>query len=279
MTEYRAIDIAERKVLKAAPGAKPKMAWIALDQLVIDGDFQRPLAPANWTAIGKIAAAFSWAHFTPVIVAPVGDGRFSVIDGQHRSHAARMCGIAEVPCMIVDLTVAQQAAAFTAINAQVTAVSGFHIFRAGLVAREPWAIACDQVCKDADAQLMTYHASTAAKKPGQIFCITLIRRHVEAGRGAMVTHGLKAIWACASAQDARIWSEIILGPWLMTLQEKPRAQQRDLRPFLAQHDLLRIERKVKVMMTEDKYAGHSKRVLMQSVIGKLLSVWLQDGGA
>lgn len=279
MTEYRPIDIADRKSIKRDPGEAPRMQWLKLDTIVIDGDFQRPLAPANWTAIGKIAAGFSWAHFTPVIVAPVGDGRFSVIDGQHRCHAARMCGLPEVPCMIVDLTIAQQAAAFTAINAQVTAVSSFHIFRAGLVAREPWAIACDQVCKDADARLMTYHASAAAKKGGEIFCITLIRRHVEAGRGAMVTHGLKAIWSSASAKESRIWSEIILSPWLMTLQETPRAQQRDLGPFLAQHDLLRIERKVKGMMAKDQYAGHSKRVLMQKVIGKLLTVWLQEGGA
>lgn len=279
MTEYRSIDIADRTTIRRDPGLKPDMAWIDLDQLVIDGDFQRPLAKANWTAIAKIAAAFSWAHFTPVIVAPVGDGRFSVIDGQHRCHAARLCKISAVPCMIVDLTVAQQAAAFTAINAQVTAVSGFHIYRAGLVAREPWAIACEQVCKDADARLMTYHASAAAKKGGELYCVTLIRRHVEAGRGGLVTHGLRAIWSSASAQDHRIWSEGILAPWLITLQMQPRAQQRDLGPFLAQHDLLRIERKVKQMLALDKYSRTSKRVLMQSTIGALLKTWLEEGGA
>jgi hypothetical protein len=279
MSQYRAIDIADRAAIKRDPGAKPHLCWIDLDQLVIDGDFQRPLGKANWTTIGKIAAAFSWAHFTPVIVAPIGDGRYSVIDGQHRCHAAMMCRIRAVPCMVVDLTVAQQAAAFTAINAQVTAVSSFHIYRAGLVAREPWAIACDQVCKDADTKLMAANASAAAKKGGEIYAVSLIRRHVEAGRGGMVTHGLRAIWSAANAQDYRSWSAGILAPWLITLQMTPRAQQRDLGPFLAQHDLLRIERRVKQMQAQDKYAGTSRRMLMQSTIGALLNTWLEEGGA
>ena len=208
--QYRPIDITDRIVRPLPTGARPEQCWLPLTKLLVDGDFQRPLGRGNWNNIQKIADAFDWNHFTPVIVSPIGDGFYSIIDGQHRCHAARLRGVAEVPCLVVQMTVAQQAAAFAAINGQITAITPLNIFRAALVARAPWAIACDQVVSDAGAKLMKSNASTPSKKAGEVYCIMLIRAHVDAGRGAMVTKGLQAIWSAPNKGDIALWSDRFL---------------------------------------------------------------------
>lgn len=276
---YRPIDTADRVVKPRNAGPKPDLMWLPLTKLVIDGDFQRPLARANWSAIQKIADAFSWSNFTPVVVAPVGDGRFSVIDGQHRCHAARLIGAADVPCMIVQLSVSEQAAAFATINGQVTAITPHNIFRAALVARAPWAIACQQVVADANAKLMTSNKSSKEKKPGEVYCVSLIRKHVEAGRGGVVTTVLKALWAAPSSTETAIWSNTTLAPLLAVMQTNPRAHRYDLAPFIAANDPLLIQRKVDRMMASDQYRGKSRVMLMQGVWTALLNKWLVEGAS
>jgi hypothetical protein len=276
---YRPIEIADRVAKPRNVGPQPDLEWLPLSKLVIDNDFQRPLARANWTTIQKIADAFNWSHFTPVVVAPVGDGRFSVIDGQHRSHAARLIGATDVPCMIVQLTVSQQADAFATINGQVTAVTPYHIYRAALVARAPWAIACQQVVADANARLMTFNKSSREKKPGEVYCVSLIRKHVEAGRGGMVTSVLKSLWAAPNFEDALTWSATTLSPLLFVIQEHPRAHRHDLAPFIAANDPLKVQRKVDRMMASDQYRGKSRVVLMQGIWKALLNKWLVEGAS
>lgn len=271
---YRSIDIGTRETRRANLGAPPEQGWLPLPALVIDDDFQRPLGRGNWSAIEKIAAAFKWEHFTPVVVAPVGDGKYSIIDGQHRCHAAALLGITDVPVMITYLTEAQQAAAFGAINGQVTAVTPVNIYRAAFVAREAWAIACDQVVKDAGCRLMQSHQSAAEKMPGQISSIALIRKHVAADRGAMVTAGLTALWASPSAAEKRTWSNSILSPWLYVLQENPRALRRDLPAFIAAHDPLRTAGLVNEMRSKPEYAAKSTVFLMQGVLKAQLNRWM-----
>lgn len=273
---YRNIDITNRAGRRADLGDAPQQMWLPLSDLVIDDDFQRPLGRANWTAIEKIAAAFAWAHFTPVIVAPVGDGKFSIIDGQHRCHAAALVGVKTVPAMVVHLTEAQQAAAFGAINGQITAVSPLNIFRAALVAREAWAIACDQVVADAGCRLMRSHVSALTRKPGQIISISLVRKHVAANRGAMVTAALKALWAAPSASEVRTWSNSTLAPWLLVLQENPRALRRDLAAFIAAHDPLETENRVDVLRTKPEYRSKSRHMLLQSVMAAQLTKWMSE---
>ncbi|MCB5199038.1 ParB N-terminal domain-containing protein [Loktanella sp. TSTF-M6] len=274
---FRDIDIGDRPKLRAQPGPRPGLKFILIDQLVIDGDFQRPLNRSNWLAIERIAKAFNWAHFTPIVAAPVGDDRYSVIDGQHRTHAARMIGADSVPAMIVNLTDAEQAAAFTAINGQVTAITAFHIYKAGLAAGEPWAVTARAVVADAGCELMTYHPSAAHKKGRQVYCISLIRSHVEAKRGALVTTGLSALARCASADNPAIWAHGFLRPWLAALQDNPRALQRDLTEFLALQDPLRIQKRVAQMGRKEDYADISHPVLMKRVIDQLLKAWMSGG--
>jgi hypothetical protein len=140
---HRGIHIDGRAVAAPNPGPAPMLQWIAVDRLVIDDAYQRPLLPGNWKAIEKIAQNFQWSRFSPVLVAPVTGGLFAVIDGQHRVHAAAICGITDVPAMVVQVGIEEQSRAFAWVNSQSIRVSVFHIFKAAFSAGDDWAVRAD----------------------------------------------------------------------------------------------------------------------------------------
>lgn len=271
---YRPIDTADRPLVPATPGRVPQLKFLRVGDLVLDDDFQRPLARRNWTQIEEIAANFTWAHFTPLVTAPVDGGRYCIIDGQHRTHAAALCGIAEVPAMVVDLTVEQQARAFTAINGAVTAITPFHIYRAALTALEPWAIACDKVTADAGCRLMTAPPSAANRKPGEILSIQLIRKWVDAGKSPLVLAALTAMRNCKTWEAKPMWSAAFLEPWFRAIDENPRSLRRDLTFFLNQHPPVDLLRKVDALKASAKWGGHSRYAIMSTLLRALLNDWM-----
>ena len=124
----RHIDIgSQTRPERVDPGAAPILQWIDIADLVVDDTYQRDLGRGNWKAIRRIAVAFKWSRFSPVFVSPVEGGRYAVIDGQHRAHAAAICGFPQVPCQIVPMTLEEQAASFAA--AVVRAKCGFLVRR------------------------------------------------------------------------------------------------------------------------------------------------------
>jgi hypothetical protein len=275
---YRKIDIGDRKIAGARALARPEVTWLPIAKLVIDEDYQRPLAKGNWTRIGKIAASFTWSHFTPLLVAPIEDGWWSIIDGQHRTHAALIAGQTEVPAMIVEMSVAEQAAAFSQVNGQVTAVSVSHLYKAGVVAGEPWALAATKAVEDAGAQLMTYNPSGAAKRARQVWCVGLIRDEIRKGRASLITLALSAIRRSEMGGDAGMWDFTVLRGWLGALHEVPRAQRRDLAAFLSLHDLRDLRRKVDILRARPDFAGRGPAGLFKDSIVALLGKWVADGG-
>ncbi|MBI1620099.1 ParB N-terminal domain-containing protein [Aquamicrobium zhengzhouense] len=146
----RSIDVTKlKRPANVDSGPAPMLQWIRIEQLVVDDSYQRDLKAGNWKTIQRIAEAFRWSRFSPVFVAPVEGGRFAIIDGQHRTHAAAICGFAEVPCQVVQMSLEEQAASFAAVNGLVTKVTLQQIFKAALTAGETWAIECDRICRDA----------------------------------------------------------------------------------------------------------------------------------
>lgn len=220
-------------------GPAPMLQWIPVDQLVIDDSYQRELKPGNWRAIMHIAEHFRWSRFSPVLVAPVEGGKFAVIDGQHRTHAAMLCGVAEVPCQVVQMDRREQAASFAAVNSAVTQVTLWNIYKAALAAGEVWALTCKKACEDAGCVLMTRNATTAEKKPGEIYAIHLIRRPVEAGRADSVTLALSGVRRSEFGQAAEAYSNEILKPLLSAVCDRPWLAEKgvDLAPVFDEFDI------------------------------------------
>ncbi|MFN3646260.1 MAG: ParB N-terminal domain-containing protein [Gemmobacter sp.] len=233
---YREIDRSAFGTVPLRDQPAPVLQWLTLAELVIDERYQRPLCEINWAAIRRIAAAFDWSRFTPVVVAPVEGGRFAVIDGQHRVHAAALCGVERVPAMVALIAPQAQAQAFIDINSKAIKVSGHHLYRAALVAGEAWAIRARNAVAAADCVLMEWNNVKAAdKRPGQVYCIGLVRRLVEAGHSGALTAGLRAIRAVDEGRKTELYTDMILTPWLNALALHPAAQALDLAAFLRRH--------------------------------------------
>jgi hypothetical protein len=203
------------------PGPAPMLQWIKIDDLVVDDRYQRDLKIGNWTAIQRIASTFKWSRFSSVFVAPVEGGKFAIIDGQHRTHAAAICGFAEVPCQVVQMTLQEQAASFAAVNGLVTKVTIWQIYKAALAAGEDWAVKCHQVCVNAGCSLMTGNNATDFKGAGEIYAIGLIRSYVEKGKAKLLTFMLKSLRASQGGGDAAVWSNEVLKPMMAAVVDRP----------------------------------------------------------
>jgi hypothetical protein len=279
---FRAIETGERRAPRPAQAALPVLRWLAIDDLVIDEDYQRPLTKGSWTQIVRIAGAFDWAHFLPVLVAPSPiEGKYSVIDGQHRTHAARMAGLEQVPALVVDLDEVGQARAFAAVNGLVTAVTPGTVFRAGLRAGEAWALATEAAVLKAGAKLSDYRPSSRDIKPGTVYCVGFIRSEVERGRGALVTQVLDAVRRSDSAGDIYAWSRPFLRPMILALVAVPRAQRRDLAAFLNEWPPVDTERRVAMLKRQSPdpaVRAKTLTALMVDVIVAMLTRWVAEGG-
>jgi hypothetical protein len=280
---YRAIDIGQRAARHGhVCHSLPQLRWVAIADLVIDEDYQRPLTKQSWRQINQIAQKFDLAHFLPVLVAPSAlPGKFSIIDGQHRTHAAMLVGMAEVPAQIVDLDEVGQARAFSAVNGVVTAVTAGHVFRAGLRAGEPWALATEAAVTKAGVRLVDYRPSASQMKPGHVYCVGWVRDEVKAGRGALVTQMLDALRRSSAGAEVYPWSRPFLRPFMLALVAVPRAQRRDLAAFLDMWSPGVMDRQAARLKRESKDPEIRTRThssLLTEIIQARLAGWVAEGG-
>lgn len=233
---FRAIDV--QGLVPASPRdqALPILQWVDVADLVIDDRYQRPLEVRNRQAIQQIADAFDWMQFSPVLVAPADGGRFAVIDGQHRVHAAQLCGIQRVPAQIVLATAAQQAQAFAGVNAKVTPMTLHQVYRAALVAGEGWAIRCRDVVEAAGCTLATANPSAKDRKPRVVYCIGVVRRMI-VQRGMADALGLVAY---DTSGRVALYSDFIVTPMAEAVFGAPDLVGCDLPAFLRAHDPFRV---------------------------------------
>jgi hypothetical protein len=157
-------------------GAVPMLQWLRIEDLLVDMTYQRPIHGRGRRNVVRIATAFSWSCFSPVIVSPVEGGKFAIIDGQHRTTAASLVGFDSVPCQVVIAAREQQAIAFKAINGTTVPISPMSLHAAALIARESWAVDLEDVCKRAEVELLRYPVPVERQHPGQTMAVGAIAR-------------------------------------------------------------------------------------------------------
>ena len=164
------------------------LQWIKIADLLVDESYQRPILGKGRNNVHRIAREFSWACFTPVVVAPVEGGKFTIIDGQHRTTAAALAGFDTVPCQVVIAAQKEQAAAFKAINGITTPISRMALHAAALVAQEPWAVELTQVCTAAGVELLRYPIPLENQRPGQTMAVGALSKCLKQyGRETLIT--------------------------------------------------------------------------------------------
>ncbi|MFG6604655.1 MULTISPECIES: DUF6551 family protein [unclassified Sulfitobacter] len=264
----RAIDITGREAVEGGPlGETPRLEFLPISSLVIDTSYQREIEGRGWSNINRIAKSFDWAKFSPIVASTRPDGRFAVIDGQHRVHAAALRGIAEVPALVSDLDTQQQAAAFSWINGSVTAMTPNQLFRAALAAFEPWAVQCDAVVSRAGCKLMQFNKNAASKKPGEIFCVGLVRKFVEAGVANSLWTVLRGISQSKRRDNIQYYNQFGLGSLVPAAAKAGVTQPDVISDFLDRNDLDKTAMQVRRLMDLPEHRGKSFSSLFnQSVL-------------
>ena len=196
------------------PGPDPVLTWLPISELCIDPDYQREINRDGRRAIEAIASKFEWSKFSAVVVSPISGGRFAVIDGQHRTTAAKLIGITSVPCIVQSLDRAGQAAAFAAINGSVTKITPWHVYKAALAAGEGWAVVLQRTAANASCRVMTANRSAKDKSGGELYGINTLRLLVKRHGEALVTHALKAYRKSIYGDLPIAWTTVYIQAWI-----------------------------------------------------------------
>jgi hypothetical protein len=157
--------------IKDSLGVKPGLAWLPVTNLRINPAYQREILQNGRRNIVKIATNFDWSLFGIIVVANIGNNLFAIVDGQHRTTAAALRGIEEVPCIIIHADPAKQAEAFAAINGAVTAISPLAIFAAQVAAEDPEALKLVDVCSRAGVTICRYPVPSNKMAAGDTLAI------------------------------------------------------------------------------------------------------------
>lgn len=106
--------------------------------LLVDSSYQRNVSDAK---VLNIAREWSWIACATIVVA-LRDGKFYVIDGQHRVMAAlRRADITYLPCIVFKITdVANEAQGFLTIQTQRKAMYSAEKFKALTITENPAAL-------------------------------------------------------------------------------------------------------------------------------------------
>lgn len=164
------------------PGELPVVDWISKDVINVDASYQRG---EDMARAEKIARAFSWSKFGAVVVVPREDGRYAIIDGQHRMLAAKMHPLVDnLPAVIMPAVkgTAAEATSFIGLNAERKAVSGLELFHARRAAGDEDAETIDQVLARAGVTVPRYPA--AKYQPGETIAVNVVHSLINR-RGAM----------------------------------------------------------------------------------------------
>lgn len=255
---YRKIEVSKEAPQTPADQPAPMLEWVRIDRMVIDETYQRDLTPGNWTAIRKIAADFHWSRFSPVLLAPLSGGFYAVIDGQHRVHAAAICGFETVPAMIVPIDSSEQARAFSWVNSAVVKITPHHIYKAALAAGEAWAVTAHASVEAAGCKLMTYNSTSKNKQPGQVYCIGLIRDLVKLGHAEQLRVGLGAIRQYDTEGRVALYSDYVLRPWIFALTDSADFLSLDLVAELNKRDPFKVMKLVDKALANGQIEGSPK---------------------
>jgi ParB-like nuclease domain len=220
---YEPLNVAHysQPVSPLSDGPAPYMDWIEVNRLVVDKTYQRDISKAGSANINRIAEFFEWAKFSPVIVAPVEGGRFTVIDGQHRATAAMLRGIEKVPCEIVHIDRARQAEAFAAINGNTTRVSPQVVYYARLTGKDPKAENMARVLSAAGVTVCRGGRTLRDMKAGETNAVGVLSRLLDKFGSETLISALQCITQTGSGNPGFLRATVI-EPLCVVLHKNPK---------------------------------------------------------
>ncbi len=253
-------------------GPAPMLQWLPIADLVVDDGYQRDLKTGNWKSIRKIADSFTWSRFSPVFVAPIEGGKYAIIDGQHRVHAALLCEFETVPCQIVQMSREEQAKSFAAVNGMVTKVTVWNLLKAELASGADWAVQLNCLVEEAGCKLALSNSTAEDKRAGTIYAGTGLRKLLEKHGPKPLLTALKIVRNADGYRDVpEPWTGTIIIPLLTALCQRPRAIARpefakrfELYPIWDEQD--RIHKETKERLRRGMPSMSKKELLESSLV-------------
>lgn len=211
--QYREIDVAQYREAVGVDfndaGPLPELKWLPISSLVVDPRYQREVGRAGERNVVKIAQGFRWRKFGVVIVAPLPDGRYAIVDGQHRTLGGAARGIEMVPCMVIAADEREQADAFTAINGNVTKMTPLQIHAARVAAGDSKALALEEACRLGGTTICRYPVPGNKMKAGETLAVSVLRRHLEIYGAPLLSLALRCITATRDGNPGMVRASVI----------------------------------------------------------------------
>jgi hypothetical protein len=232
-------------------GPKSELAWLPVNRLSIDMRYQRALeSRRSQMLVQRIAEEFQWARFGAVLVCPTALDAYAVLDGQHRLAGARMNGIIEVPCIVIEApSLADQAALFLSANRDRVAVHSFALHHAAVAAGDPEHVSIARVCRDADVAIARYPIPASKLNPNQSLAIGAIKKAIKLRGEDTAVATLLTLRTAYSNLPGALRAHLIEGiSALLALNQEITVDR--LVAALKQEGLRGIERRVQDVMIE-----------------------------
>lgn len=201
------LPLGEETERGAISGKIGRLQVIPVAKLFVDGVYQRAVSVGSVRNIKRICRTFDWAKFLPVIVTQEGD-EFHIVDGQHRTIAALTIGIKEVPCYVLSCSSAEAAAAFAAINGNVTRMEPLDLWFAELAAKQPEALALQNVLAAAGVKITRKKEGFSS---GETRSINVLRRALDFYGEALLTTILQCIVETGDGNPGMINGAVVHG--------------------------------------------------------------------
>jgi hypothetical protein len=219
------------------PGPAPQLQWIEIGKLVVDTRYQRDLGKTGAKNIVRIAREFEWSKFAPVVVAPIEGGQWAIVDGQHRTTAAALRGITEVPCQVIIADPRKQAAAFAAINANVTEMSPMQVHAAKVAAGDETSLKLQAVCAEAGVHILRYPVQTTTQKVGDTMAVSMLYRMFAKFGADVLVAALSCITRSRDGYPGMVRSQLVSALCVVLEAEPEWCESRKLLKAIGKLDL------------------------------------------
>ena len=172
-------------------GVAPELEWVAVALIDVARNYQREIKPH---LVKRILEKFEWRKFGAVVLSRQADGRFLVVEGQHRCKAAMLHpDVHRVPAVIVPhADTAEEADSFLAINRDRMAVTSVEQYWAALTAGDPRTLAIAAVLEAAGCDVV---ASQGQYRPNLTNAISALHRSIQRYGDAATRRALLVIRA------------------------------------------------------------------------------------
>jgi hypothetical protein len=122
---------------------KSEIVWLPTQTLLVDSDYQRRVSQSK---VSKMAKNWHPQSVGVIVVSLRADGRYYVIDGQHRVAAAKKIGITELRCEVhKDLPIQTEAKTFHYNNANRKSPNRIELFNALRIEGDPAVALVDRL--------------------------------------------------------------------------------------------------------------------------------------